>query len=58
MMATGGLPILLDGGGFTLRHDDPEKLIDIAAHWDHVDNFRFNSPVAGTHESRGSARGR
>jgi hypothetical protein len=40
----GGLPILLDGAGFTLRHDDPEKLVDIASHWDHVDKFRFNSP--------------
>jgi hypothetical protein len=44
----GGLPILLEGAGFTLRHDDPEKLVDIATHWDHVDKFRFNSPPAGT----------
>jgi hypothetical protein len=43
----GGLPILLEGAGFTLRHDDPEKLVDIATHWDHVDKFRFNSPASG-----------
>ncbi len=42
----GGLPILLDGGGFVLRPDDPEKLVDIAAHWDHVSQFRFNAPPA------------
>ncbi len=41
----GGLPILLDGANFTLRHDDPEKFIDVAAHWDHVDKFRFSAPV-------------
>ena len=44
----GGLPILLDGAGFTLRHDDPEKLVDIAALWDHVGKFRFSAPVGGT----------
>jgi hypothetical protein len=38
---------LLEGGGFTLRHDDPEKLIDIATHFDHVDKFRFNAPANG-----------
>jgi hypothetical protein len=43
----GGLPILLDGSGFIVRHDDPEKLIDVATHWDHVDKFRFNAPYAG-----------
>ena len=43
----GGLPILLDGAGFTLRHDDPEKIVDVAAHWDHVDKFRFNAPIGG-----------
>ena len=43
----GGLPILLDGAGFTLRHDDPEKLVDIAAHWDHVDKFRFSASIGG-----------
>lgn len=41
----GGLPILLDGANFTLRHDDPEKFIDVAAHWDHVDKFRFSAPL-------------
>jgi hypothetical protein len=40
----GGLPILLEGGGFTLRNDEPEKVIDVAAHWDHVDKYRFNAP--------------
>lgn len=44
----GGLPILLEGGGFTLRHDDSEKLIDIATHFDHVDKFQFNAPANGT----------
>jgi len=42
----GGLPILLEGSDFMLRHDDPERLVDIAAHWDHVDKFRFNSPAS------------
>ncbi len=41
----GGLPILLEGGNFTLRHDDPEKLVDIASHWDHVEQYRFNAPL-------------
>jgi len=40
----GGLPILLEGSGFILRHDDPEKLIDIADHWNHVDRYRFHAP--------------
>ena len=44
----GGLPIQLAGAGFTLRHDDPEKLVDVAAHWDHVDKFRFSAPAGGT----------
>jgi hypothetical protein len=39
----GGLPILLEDGGFVLRHDEPEKYIDIASHWNHVDQFRFNA---------------
>jgi hypothetical protein len=37
----------LEGGGFTLRHDDPEKFVDIASHWDHVDQYRFNAPFGG-----------
>ena len=41
------LPILLDGAGFMLRHDDPEKLVDIAAQWDHIDKFRFSAPLGG-----------
>lgn len=43
----GGLPILLDGAGFTLRHDDPEKYIDVASHWDHMDKFKFSTPNVG-----------
>jgi hypothetical protein len=43
----GGLPILLEGGGFALRHDEPERLIDVATHWNHVSQFRFNSPIGG-----------
>ena len=43
----GGLPILLEGGGFTLRHDDPEKFIDVATHWNHVDQYRFHTPPHG-----------
>ncbi|MGC1549963.1 MAG: DUF4062 domain-containing protein [Rhodanobacter sp.] len=38
---------LLDGSGFRLRHDDSVQLIDIAAHWDHVDKFKFSTPVSG-----------
>jgi hypothetical protein len=40
----GGLPILLEGGGFMLRPDDPETLVDIAAHWDHLGKYRFQAP--------------
>lgn len=40
----GGLPIILHGSDFVLRHDDPEKFVDIASRWDHADKFRFNSP--------------
>ncbi|HJU19706.1 MAG TPA: AIPR family protein [Stellaceae bacterium] len=43
----GGPSMLLDGSGFTLRHDDPEKLIDIAGHWDHVNKYRFCTPPSG-----------
>ena len=42
----GGWPILLEGG-FILRPDDPEKLLDIAGHWDHNTKFRFSSPIGG-----------
>lgn len=41
----GGWPLVLDGGGFTLRHDEPEKLVLVATHWSHVDKFRFNAPA-------------
>jgi hypothetical protein len=37
----------LDGSGFHMRHDDPEKIVEIASHWDHVDKFRFSAPVTG-----------
>jgi hypothetical protein len=30
---SGGLPILLEGAGFVLRHDEPEKFVDIAIRW-------------------------
>jgi len=40
----GGLPILLEGDGFMLRPDDPETLVDIAAHWDHLSKYRFQAP--------------
>jgi hypothetical protein len=40
----GRLPTLLEGGGFTLRHDDPQKFVDVATHWSHMNKFRFNAP--------------
>lgn len=43
----GGESQLLDGSGFHLRHDDPEKLLDIASHWDHIDKFKFSTPMPG-----------
>ena len=43
----GGLPIPLADSNFTLRHDDPERFVDIASHWNHVDKFRFSSPING-----------
>jgi len=47
----GSFPILMVSDRFTLRPDDPEKLIDIATHFDHVDKFRFNGPVSTFAES-------
>lgn len=44
---TGGLPIQLEGGGFYLGHDDPEKFVDVASHWGHVDKYRFSAPLGG-----------
>jgi hypothetical protein len=38
---------LLKGDGFHLRHDDPEKLIDVAVHWDHTPTLRFCTPPPG-----------
>ena len=43
----GLFPALLDGGSFVLRHDDPEKLIDVAFHWDHLKQYRFFTPIGG-----------
>ncbi len=43
----GGDTQLLELSAFHLRHDDPEKLMDIAAHWDHVDKFKFSTPPHG-----------
>jgi hypothetical protein len=43
----GGFPILLSSVDF-LRPDDPEKLIDIASQWDHVDKWKFSTqPPSG-----------
>lgn len=39
----GGLPILLADQNFTIRHDDPERFVELAVHWDHVDKIRFSS---------------
>ncbi|MCX4170700.1 MULTISPECIES: hypothetical protein [Paraburkholderia] len=44
----GGDVLLLDGTGFHLRHDDPEKLVEVAAHWGNWDQFRFSTPASGT----------
>jgi len=43
----GGDSHLLKGDGFHLRHDDPEKLIDVAVHWDHTPTLRFSTPPPG-----------
>jgi hypothetical protein len=44
----GLFPALLDdGGSFVLRHDDPEKLIDIAFYWNQLKQYRFSTPVGG-----------
>uniref|UniRef100_E1T7F6 DUF4062 domain-containing protein n=1 Tax=Burkholderia sp. (strain CCGE1003) TaxID=640512 RepID=E1T7F6_BURSG len=39
--------ILLETGVFQLRHDDPERLVDVAAHWSHMEMFRFSAPLPG-----------
>ncbi|MBB4515831.1 DUF4062 domain-containing protein [Paraburkholderia fungorum] len=41
------LTFLIDGSGFHLRQDDPEKLIDIAQHWQNSDKFKFSTPPSG-----------
>jgi hypothetical protein len=43
----GLFPALLNGGSFVLRHDDPEKLIDIAVYFDHLKKYKFATPIGG-----------
>ncbi|TAM04896.1 MAG: hypothetical protein EPN70_10045 [Paraburkholderia sp.] len=43
----GGTTLLLDGTGFQLRHDDPERFVEVAAHWGSSDKFRFSTPIGG-----------
>jgi hypothetical protein len=43
----GGFPILLNSEPFLVRHDDPERRIDIAYQWNHVDTFKFAAPISG-----------
>ncbi|MFM0382745.1 hypothetical protein [Paraburkholderia dipogonis] len=38
--------VLLGANVFTLRPDDPEQLVEVAAHWDHMVQFRFSTPAA------------
>ncbi|WP_175874060.1 hypothetical protein [Burkholderia sp. BCC0397] len=38
--------ILLENAVFNLRTDDPEHLVDVAAHWDHMNQYRFSAPGA------------
>jgi hypothetical protein len=38
---------LLNGGSFVLRHDEPEKLIDIAVYFDHLKKYKFATPIGG-----------
>jgi hypothetical protein len=40
----GGFPLLLAKSDFMLRHDEPVTMIDIASHWDHINQWRFNAP--------------
>lgn len=47
----GAPPILLEGGGFTIRNDDPEKLVDVAIQWSHDSKFRFHGPIGTFAES-------
>ncbi|WP_336817163.1 hypothetical protein [Burkholderia gladioli] len=47
-------PILLENAVFNLRVDDPEQLVEVAAHWDHLGQFRFSAPGGtGFFESMG-----
>lgn len=43
----GSSVLLLDGTGFQLRHDDPEKLVEIAHRWEHHGQSRFSVPYQG-----------
>ncbi|MFA8389737.1 hypothetical protein ACEPUD_06365 [Burkholderia ubonensis] len=43
----GGDTLLLEGTGFQLRHDDPEKFVEVAARWGNHDKFRFSTPIGG-----------
>jgi hypothetical protein len=43
----GMFPAMLDNGSFALRHDDPEKLIDVATYWEHAGKYRFSTPLGG-----------
>ncbi|MCA8150671.1 DUF4062 domain-containing protein [Burkholderia contaminans] len=38
---------LLEHAAFRLRNDEAEEIVDIAAHWDHINRFRFCAPLPG-----------
>ncbi|WP_063889130.1 hypothetical protein [Burkholderia ubonensis] len=40
--------LLLENAVFNLRTDDPERLVDVAAHWEHMNQFRFSAPMAAS----------
>jgi hypothetical protein len=42
----GGLPLELEEKGFNIRSDDPEKIVEIASHWNHMNQLRFSAPAA------------
>jgi hypothetical protein len=44
-LSGGDGPRQLADSGFTVRWDDPEKFVDVATHWDHVNQYRFNTPL-------------
>jgi hypothetical protein len=47
----GAPPIQIDGSGFVLRADDPEKLIPIAGKWGNSTKYRFLAPHSGWAET-------